>query len=46
MNYIGSKLSLLDFLYTSIYSVVGDQKYMFSDLFAGTGQVGRYWKAK
>ncbi len=46
MNYIGSKLSLLDFLYTSITSVVGDQKYMFSDLFAGTGQVGRYWKER
>jgi adenine-specific DNA-methyltransferase len=46
MNYIGSKLSLLDFLYSSISSVVGDRKYMFSDLFAGTGQVGRYWKEK
>lgn len=46
MNYIGSKFSLLDFLYTSITSVVGNQKYMFSDLFAGTGQVWRYWKSK
>lgn len=46
MNYIGSKLSLLDFLYTSISEVVWDRKYMFSDLFAGTGTVGRHWKQK
>ena len=46
MNYIGSKLSLLEFLYTSISSVVEDRKYVFSDLFAGTGTVGRYWKQK
>lgn len=46
MNYIGSKLSLLEFLYTSISSVVEDRRYVFSDLFAGTGTVGRYWKQK
>lgn len=46
MNYIGSKLSLLDFLYASISEVVWDRKYMFSDLFAGTGTVGRHWKQK
>jgi adenine-specific DNA-methyltransferase len=46
MNYIGSKYSLLEFLYTSISSVVQEKKYTFSDLFAGTGMVGRYWKEK
>lgn len=46
MNYIGSKLSLLDFLYLSISSVVKEKDYLFSDLFAGTGIVGRYWKER
>jgi adenine-specific DNA-methyltransferase len=46
LNYIGSKLSLLDFLYLSISSVVTEKDYQFSDLFAGTGIVGRYWKEK
>jgi adenine-specific DNA methylase len=34
MNYIGSKKSLLEFLETSINSVVKEKKYTFSDLFA------------
>jgi len=34
MNYIGSKKSLLDFLYNSIISVVKKDNYIFSDLFA------------
>ncbi len=45
MNYIGSKLSLLDFLEQSINKVVGkkDNK-IFCDLFAGTGAVGLHFK--
>ena len=46
MNYIGSKLSLLDFLYKSINSVIDKNCYTFCDLFAGTGIVGRYFKSK
>lgn len=44
MNYIGSKLRLLTFLEESIKSVVGDGKYTFCDLFAGTGAVGSHFK--
>lgn len=44
MNYIGSKLRLLDFLETSIKSVVGDDHYVFCDLFSGTGTVGTHFK--
>ncbi|MDO6992596.1 DNA adenine methylase [Brachyspira innocens] len=46
MNYIGSKLSLLDFLYKSINSVIDKNCCSFCDLFAGTGIVGRYFKSK
>ena len=46
MNYIGSKLKLLKFLEESISSVVAEKNYKFSDLFAGTGIVGRYFKEK
>ncbi|OEJ15287.1 modification methylase [Brachyspira hampsonii] len=46
MNYIGSKLSLLDFLYESIMSVIDSNSNIFCDLFAGTGIVGRYFKSK
>jgi adenine-specific DNA-methyltransferase len=46
MNYIGSKLKLLQFLEASINSVVTEKNYVFSDLFAGTGVVGRYFKKK
>ena len=46
MNYIGSKLSLLNFLETSITSVVGGKKGVFCDLFAGTGAVGKFFKEK
>jgi len=46
MNYIGSKLKLLKFLEESINSVVSEKNYRFSDLFAGTGIVGRYFKEK
>ena len=46
MNYIWSKKSLLDFLYNSIISVVKRKDFTFSDLFAGTGIVWRYFKEK
>src|SRR3989338_8415326 len=46
MNYIGSKLSLLEFLEESINKVAGKNCDTFCDLFAGTGIVGRYFKTK
>ena len=46
MNYIGSKLSLLDFISSSINQVIGKDKkaQVFCDLFAGTGAVGSLFK--
>ncbi|MCK4781416.1 DNA adenine methylase [Candidatus Parcubacteria bacterium] len=46
MNYIGSKLSLLEFLENSIDKVVDKDCRVFCDLFAGTGIVGSYFKKK
>lgn len=46
MNYIGSKLSLLEFLEESINKVVDKNCNTFCDLFAGTGTVGTYFKRK
>lgn len=46
MNYIGSKLSLLEFLEDSINKVVGSDCKIFCDLFSGTGIVGAYFKQK
>lgn len=47
MNYIGSKLSLLEFLEESIDKVAGkNSNRVFCDLFAGTGIVGTYFKRK
>jgi len=46
MNYIGSKLSLLDFLEKSIIKIAGENNKIFCDLFAGTGVVGLYFKKK
>ena len=46
MNYIGSKLSLLEFLEESINKVVDKNCNIFCDLFAGTGIVGTYFKKK
>lgn len=46
MNYIGSKLSLLEFLEDSINKVVIKNCDTFCDLFAGTGIVGRHFKKK
>ena len=46
MNYIGSKLSLIPFITTTVKKVVGDDlsAYVFCDIFAGTGIVGRSFK--
>ncbi len=46
MNYIGSKLSLLEFLEDSIDKVVDKNCITFCDLFAGTGVVGSHFKEK
>lgn len=46
MNYIGSKLSLIDFLVDSIEQVAGKTTGIFADLFAGTGVVGSTFKRK
>ncbi len=45
MNYIGSKHSLLDFLEGGILARAGTERGVFLDLFAGTGVVGRRFKA-
>lgn len=48
MNYIGSKYSLMEFLHETISQVTGykdGDKYVFGDLFAGTGVVGAYYKS-
>ncbi len=46
MNYIGSKLKLLNFIKSTIYSVVSNDlsDKIFCDIFAGTGIVGRCFK--
>lgn len=44
LNYIGSKLSLIDFLVNSITQVTNLQEGVFADLFAGTGIVGATFK--
>lgn len=46
MNYIGSKLSLIDFLVDSIEQVSGKKNGVFADLFAGTGIVGSTFREK
>lgn len=49
MNYIGSKLSLIEFLSNTIETVTGysdGDNYIFADLFAGTGVVGYTFKKK
>ena len=46
MNYIGSKLSLMDFLTDSIEQVSGLSSGVFADLFAGTGIVGSVFRKK
>lgn len=47
MNYIGSKLSLLNFIQESIYSIVNiknNDNLIFADLFSGTGVVSGHFK--
>lgn len=49
MNYIGSKLRLCDsFIPDAVYDVCGKDitNYVFCDMFAGTGIVGRTFKSK
>ena len=46
LNYIGSKLSLLDFIDRTVRSVITEEIGVVGDLFAGTGAVGRFFKAK
>ncbi len=48
MNYIGSKQRLTSFIKETIYEVVNDDlsKLIFCDIFAGTGSVGRNFKAE
>lgn len=48
MNYIGSKNKLSDFIKQTVYEVAGKDlsNKIFCDLFAGTGIVGRNFKAK
>jgi len=46
MNYIWSKLSLLEFIEQSVNQVVSEKDYTFSDLFAWTWIVWRYFKKK
>ncbi len=46
MNYIGSKLTLLPFITSSIESVVGRSVCNFADIFAGTGVVGAHFRKR
>ncbi len=46
MNYIGSKLSLLDFIEKSVEEVTSGDYVSVCDLFAGTGAVGKHFKKK
>nr|WP_315101646.1 DNA adenine methylase [uncultured Catonella sp.] len=49
MNYIGSKYSLLNFIdygITKISNYKNGKNCVFADLFAGTGTVGKHYKAK
>lgn len=49
MNYIGSKLSLIDFLVSIIEQktkLSGNKNIVFADLFAGTGVVGKTFRDK
>lgn len=46
MNYIGSKLSLIDFLVENIEQISGTDNGVFADLFAGTGIVGATFKKR
>ena len=44
MNYIGSKVSILDFIETSIMDFTKEEGKVFCDIFSGTGVVGTRFK--
>jgi len=46
LNYIGSKLSLLGFIDQTVRTQITEEIGVLGDLFAGTGAVGRFFKAK
>lgn len=49
MNYIGSKLSILNYIDETIQDFTGiqdDKDIVFCDIFAGTSSVGKYFKNK
>lgn len=47
MNYIGSKKTLLPFIFESIQSSIGDiSQKVFCDIFSGTGIVAGFFKSK
>ena len=48
MNYIGSKLSILNYIDDTIQDFTGikDENVTFCDIFAGTSSVGKYFKNK
>lgn len=46
MNYIGSKLSLLPFIYESIHKIIEGKEKIFCDIFAGTSVVSSFFKKK
>lgn len=48
MNYIGSKLSILDYIDNTIcdFAKIKSEEITFCDIFAGTSSVGKYFKNK
>ena len=48
MNYIGSKLSILNYIDDTIqdFAEISDNNITFCDIFAGTSSVGKYFKNK
>jgi adenine-specific DNA-methyltransferase len=46
LNYIGSKLSLLNFIHFIVNREIKDDIFVVGDLFAGTGVVGQSFKRK
>ena len=46
LNYIGSKLSLLDFIHFIVNKEIKENISVVGDLFAGTGIVGQSFKRK
>src|SRR3989338_9727199 len=46
LNYIGSKLSLLNFIHFIVNKEIKENLFVVGDLFAGTGVVGQSFKRK